>query len=62
MPIARINVMQEAAFRTVIEPFRIKVVEPIPQPSLEARKAALAAAEWNLFRVPAGSGDDRSTD
>jgi tryptophanase len=39
--------------RTVIEPFKIKVVEPLPQPSRVEREAVLAEAGWNLFRVPA---------
>ena len=38
---------------TVIEPFKIKVVEPLPQPSRAEREALLAEAGWNLFRVPA---------
>ena len=39
--------------RTVIEPFKIKVVEPLPQPSRVEREGALAEAGWNLFRIPA---------
>jgi tryptophanase len=39
--------------RTVIEPFKIKVVEPLPQPSRVEREVVLAEAGWNLFRVPA---------
>jgi tryptophanase len=39
--------------RTVIEPFKIKVVEPLPQPSRVEREAAIAEAGWNLFRIPA---------
>jgi tyrosine phenol-lyase len=39
--------------RTVIEPFKIKVVEPLPLPSREEREAALEAAGMNLFLVPA---------
>jgi tryptophanase len=39
--------------RTVIEPFKVKVVEPLPQPSRAEREAVLAEAGWNLFRVPA---------
>jgi tyrosine phenol-lyase len=37
---------------TIIEPFRIKVVEPIRLPSSAEREAALEAAGFNLFRVP----------
>jgi tryptophanase len=40
-------------FRTIIEPFRIKAVEPIRQLSREERIAALRAADYNLFRVKA---------
>lgn len=36
-----------------MEPFRIKSVEPIPFPTTEQRRAALSAAGYNLFRVPA---------
>jgi tyrosine phenol-lyase len=39
--------------KTVIEPFKIKVVEPLPQPSRVEREAVLAEAGWNLFAVPA---------
>jgi tryptophanase len=39
--------------RTVIEPFKIKVVEPLPQPTRGEREAVIAEAGWNLFRVPA---------
>ncbi len=39
--------------RTVIEPFKIKVVEPLPQPTRAQREAVIAEAGWNLFRVPA---------
>jgi tyrosine phenol-lyase len=35
-----------------IEPYRTKVVEPIPRPSRDQREAALRAADWNLFRIP----------
>lgn len=40
-------------FRTIIEPFRIKTVEPIRQLSREERIAALRHAHYNLFRVKA---------
>jgi tryptophanase len=39
--------------RTVIEPFKVKVVEPLPQPTRSEREVVLAEAGWNLFRVPA---------
>ncbi|HVW42311.1 MAG TPA: tryptophanase [Amycolatopsis sp.] len=35
-----------------LEPFRIKAVEPIPFPTFEERRAAMAGAGYNLFRVP----------
>src|SRR5580700_8753272 len=35
--------------RQPFEPFRIKVVEAIPNPSPEAREAALVRAGYNLF-------------
>ncbi len=38
---------------TVIEPFRVKVVEPLPWPTLEERRESLRLARFNLFAVPA---------
>jgi tryptophanase len=40
-------------FKTIIEPFRIKVVEPIRQTSEEERHQALAEANYNLFLLKA---------
>ncbi len=37
----------------IIEPFRIKVVEPIAIPSRAEREAYLAEADYNLFALPA---------
>ncbi len=39
--------------KTIIEPFRVKVVEPLPRRTREQRAEALVAAQWNLFSVPA---------
>ncbi len=40
-------------FRTIIEPFRIRAVEPIPLLDRKARERALARAEHNLFGLRA---------
>ena len=39
--------------KTIIEPFRIKMVEPLRMTSPEERREILARADFNLFRVPA---------
>jgi tryptophanase len=39
--------------RTIIEPFRIKTVEPLRMTTREERLDILRKAEWNLFRIPA---------
>ncbi len=39
--------------RTIIEPFRVKVVEPLPMPSRERRAEALREARHNLFGIRA---------
>lgn len=39
--------------KTIIEPFRIKTVEPIRMTSREERMETLARADWNLFRIAA---------
>jgi tryptophanase len=39
--------------KTIIEPFKIKVVEPIRMSTCAQREAMLKAAGYNLFRVPA---------
>jgi tyrosine phenol-lyase len=39
--------------RTRIEPYKIKVVEPIAFTTRAERERVMAAAGWNLFRVPA---------
>src|SRR6185369_967761 len=38
--------------RTRIEPYRVKVVEPIPFTTDAEREQALQDASWNLFRIP----------
>jgi len=40
-------------FRTIIEPFRIKSVEPLRFTHREERVAALSEAGWNVFRLHA---------
>jgi tyrosine phenol-lyase len=39
--------------KTIIEPFRIKAVEPLRLTTRPERREILARAEWNLFRIPA---------
>lgn len=41
--------------KTIIEPFRIKSVEPIGMSSLKDREEALRACGYNLFRIPASA-------
>jgi tryptophanase len=44
---------EEVRVRTIIEPFRIKAVEPLRFTTREQRREILARAGWNLFRVRA---------
>jgi tyrosine phenol-lyase len=44
---------QEEPRRTIIEPFKIRVVEPLPMPSRARRAQVLQEAGYNLFLVPA---------
>ena len=39
--------------KTIIEPFKIKMVEPIKLTTPEEREAILRAAHFNIFQVPA---------
>jgi len=39
--------------KTIIEPFRIKVVEPIRMTTREEREAIVRKADFNLFRIHA---------
>jgi tryptophanase len=39
--------------KTIIEPFKIKCVEPLGFTTLEEREAALRASGYNLFNIPA---------
>ena len=43
---------------TIIEPFRIKAVEPLKMTTLDERRQILARADWNLFRVRAEEDRD----
>jgi len=45
----------DAPYRTIVEPFKIKVVEPIAMLDRAERAAALAAAHYNLFALPAAA-------
>ena len=40
-------------YKTIIEPFKIKSVEPLGFTTLEERKEVLRKADYNLFKVPA---------
>lgn len=42
-----------ARFQTIIEPFRIKMIEPIPMLTREERLEALEKARHNIFLIPA---------
>jgi tryptophanase len=43
----------EPTFRTIIEPFRIHSVEPLTLTTPQQRRASIAAAGYNLFRIDA---------
>lgn len=44
--------MGEFTPKTVFEPFKIKMVEPIPVLSMEQRRQVIREADFNLFKVP----------
>lgn len=44
---------EEIPFRTIIEPFRIKAIEPIPLTKRAEREALLERAGYNLFKLHA---------
>ncbi len=48
--------------RTIIEPFKIKMVEPIKLTTRDEREADLEAADFNLFQIHAGGRDHRPAD
>lgn len=43
----------DKAWKTIIEPFKVKVVEPLAFTTRDERERVLRAAGWNLFQVPA---------
>lgn len=45
----------EQRFQTIIEPFRIKMVEPLGMTTREERAEAIARARWNVFQLHAES-------
>lgn len=45
--------MSPSNFKTIIEPFKIKVAEPIRMLTTEARLQILQQAKFNLFKIPA---------
>jgi tryptophanase len=49
-------VNEPVRFRTIIEPFRIKTVEPIRQTTQAERAEALERAHYNVFLLQAEDG------
>jgi len=45
--------LMDCKYNTIIEPFRIKVVEPLPMLTARERAVALERAHYNLFALPA---------
>ena len=43
----------ERAWKTIIEPFKVKVVEPLAFTTRAERELVLRRAGWNLFQIPA---------
>src|SRR5215475_3904064 len=44
---------RRSAVKTIIEPFKIKMVEPIKLTTAEQREAMLRKAHFNVFQIPA---------
>ena len=48
--------------KTIIEPFKIKMVEPIKLTTPDEREAILRRAHFNLFQIPAEDVHHRPAD
>ena len=44
---------KHSIMKTIIEPFKVKMVEPLGFTTLKERQRALKTAHYNLFNVPA---------
>ena len=43
----------DRTWKTIIEPFKVKVVEPLAFTTRAEREKVLREAGWNLFKIPA---------